>query len=401
MKETAPKQRFIGRRMMVVFLSMLSSFPALSTDLYLPALPSMAGLFGVSDTVMNLTLVIYFISFSVTTLVWGPLSDKYGRRPILIIGAAAYLGSSLLCAVSGSVALLIVARALQGGGGAATTAIAMAVIKDIYKKDSRESVIAVVQAMVVICPTLAPVIGAFLMNITSWRGIFVLQGIFALIVLAGGIALRETIPERENVSVFGSMKRLGVVMKNPSFAVLLAIFALLNAAQMAYIGSSAYIYQNMYGLGSQVYTFFFAINALAMLAGPFIFIALSKKFNRTHIITACLLIALACGAAIMISVPFGPLAFTFAVFPSFVAMSAVKPSGAFLMLEQQKKDTGSASSLINCGTMITGTIGIAAASIEVWDFAHLVGLITLITGIINIILWLTSGQKISRQTFSR
>jgi DHA1 family bicyclomycin/chloramphenicol resistance-like MFS transporter len=372
---------------------MLSAFPALSTDLYLPALPSMAKLFGVSESLTNLTLISFFITYSVMSLLWGPISDKIGRRPILIIGGGLYFGACILCAIAPNVYFLIVARILQAAGGAAGTAMGTAIVKDVYHAGKREFVLSMVQSMNVICPTVAPILGAFLLTFTNWHGVFWTQAIFGAVVFIGAFLFTECIPEKLDVSLPASLGRLWVVLKNKNFVILLLVFTALNASGMAFIGSSSYIYVDYYGLTPQKYSFFFAFNALCMMGGPFIFMWLSKKVKRTKIITACFAINLISGIAITLLANQGPYIFALALVPSFIASSCIKPPGMFLMLEQQKGDTGSASSIIMSAFMVMGTLGIACAGFKVWDFAHIVGIITAVVGILSMSLWIPWSRK--------
>ena len=121
-------QKYLGRKGLIVFITVMNMFIPLSTDLYLPALPSMSGYFGVSATLTNLTLVSFFFFYAVGTLLWGPPSDKYGRRPILLIGAALYAAASIGCAVSTNVYMMIAMRILQGLGAGSITSVSMALI---------------------------------------------------------------------------------------------------------------------------------------------------------------------------------------------------------------------------------------------------------------------------------
>ena len=112
-KENEVKQKYLGEKGLLAFIGFLSAFIPLSTDLYLPSLPTMAEYFGVENTLINLTLVLFFIFFALGMLVWGPLSDKYGRKRILVVGMSIYTIASLLCALSGNVYQLIIFRIFQ------------------------------------------------------------------------------------------------------------------------------------------------------------------------------------------------------------------------------------------------------------------------------------------------
>ena len=127
---TASKQKYLGQGGLVAFITVMNMFIPLSTDLYLPALPSMSGYFQVSATLTNLTLVSFFFFYAVGTLLWGPHSDKYGRRPILILGTALYAAASVGCALSIDVYMMIAMRILQGLGAGSITSVSMALIKD-------------------------------------------------------------------------------------------------------------------------------------------------------------------------------------------------------------------------------------------------------------------------------
>ncbi len=166
------KQKYLGTKGLIVFIAILSAFVPLSTDLYLPALPGMSAYFGTGADRINLTLSAFFIFYALGTLIWGPLSDHYGRKPILITGLGLYVIASAFCALMRSVDGLILCRIFQALGGSAAGAVATAIVKDEYSGKKRESVLAIVQSMVLISPAVAPVLGAFMLKITSWRGVF-------------------------------------------------------------------------------------------------------------------------------------------------------------------------------------------------------------------------------------
>jgi DHA1 family bicyclomycin/chloramphenicol resistance-like MFS transporter len=134
------RQKYLGSRGMIVLIALLSAFVPLSTDLYLPALPTMSKSLQAPAEQINLTLSAFFVLYSVGVLVWGPLSDRYGRRPILLIGLAVYVLASGACSITTNVTALIAFRALQAVGGSAAGAVSTAVVKDIFSGRKRESV---------------------------------------------------------------------------------------------------------------------------------------------------------------------------------------------------------------------------------------------------------------------
>jgi DHA1 family bicyclomycin/chloramphenicol resistance-like MFS transporter len=243
----SPTQKYLGGRGLIALITLLSAFVPLSTDLYLPALPGMAKYFGVSAELANLTLILFFIFFSAGTLFWGPLSDKFGRRPVLLIGLSIYSAASIGCASSWDIHHLTAFRILQAVGGSGAFAVATAMIKDIYDSKNREPILAMVQSMVLISPTTAPILGALLLKFMSWRGVFLALTVIGLLALAGSIALQETIVKRNTGSILQALSKLRTVARNPGFSSLLILFSLPSISAMAFIASSSYIYINGFG----------------------------------------------------------------------------------------------------------------------------------------------------------
>ena len=382
------EQKYLGDRGLLIFLVFLSAFAPLSTDLYLPALPTMTTYFNVPEYLTNLTLILFFIFFSAGILIWGPLSDKYGRRPILLVGITGYAIASLLCAVSGSIYQLIFFRVLQALGGGSASAVATAIVKDVYHERKREKTLALVQSMVIIVPAVAPVIGALLLTFTSWRGVFIIQGILGVIILLGSIVFQETIEHRGSGNILHTLGRLGVVLKNPGFTSLLLIFSLSSISGLAFISSSSYIYQNDFGTSSQIYSYFFAFNALAMLLGPLIYIKLSNHFKRFSIINLCFGITILSGLAIILLGQSNPFIFALALFPATLAGSCSRPPSAYLMLDQQAEDAGSASSLMGSFATIMGSFGMIIISFNMDHLIPVIGGLNIILGLLSGGLWL-------------
>lgn len=292
------RQKYLGNKGLIVLIALLSAFVPLSTDMYLPALPSMSDYFQVSGSLTNLTLILFFVFFALGMLFWGPVSDKYGRRPILLIGLSIYIFASVGCALSSSIYQLIIFRVLQAIGGSAAEAVAMAMVKDAYEGRKRESVLAVVQSMVVISPAIAPLLGSLLLLYTSWQGLFWTLSIIGIISIVGCILLNETLTNRYTGTIMQSMRHLGTTLKNKNFTSLLFIFSFVAIASLAFVSSSAYIYEKGFGLSEQLYSVYFAFNAIGLISGPMLYLWLSRHFNRKSIIISCFVIIILSGALV-------------------------------------------------------------------------------------------------------
>lgn len=236
MKTDQPR---LGRRGTLVLLIVLAAFPPMTMDLYLPALPQIADAFSRSSASVNLTLGAYMVAYACAMLFWGPLSDKTGRKPILLLGLALYVLACIGCAATTSLDGLIAFRTLQGLGGGAVTVVETAIIKDLYDGRDRERIMATVMSLVVIAPMVAPVLGAALLPVASWHFLFVVLAIFGTVAAGLVLMLREPLEHRYCGSLVGAWARLGHVLKNPRFVCLLIIFALGPMCLMGFIGSAA------------------------------------------------------------------------------------------------------------------------------------------------------------------
>ena len=387
-KENVEKQKYLGKTGLVLFIAMMNMFIPLSTDLYLPALPSMSEIWGVPTTLTNLTLVAFFFFYAVGTLFWGPMSDKYGRKKILMTGAAIYTAASMTCALSLNVYMLIAARVVQGIGAGAITSVSMALIKDCFGGKQRETILAIVQTVAGLAPMLAPVVGAILLLFVDWRGSFwVLTGA-GLVCLLLALLYQETLPEDEKFegSVVGSIGRLFTVGRNVSFIVPCLIFSMYNLAFMGYISMSSYIYVDHFGLSEQVYSYFFAANAALSMLGPMLYVRFLSRANKKKFAFGCFSVYLICGLVIVTIGGLAPFLFWLGFAPFSLTGTTTRPFSTNILLDQQDGDTGSASSLINGVATVFGSAGMVLVSL----FSNpVMGLGTIIctTGVVSLVGW--------------
>jgi len=375
------------------FLALISAFPPLSTVLYLPALPQMVEALDTTQTSVNMTLSMFFLFYSVGLLFWGPLSEKFGRKPILLSGLTIYVVASLFCAFSQHVEQLIAGRIIQALGGSAATVVATAIVKDIYSGREREKVMATIMSMVIIAPMVAPVLGALLLTYTSWRTIFLMLAAIGAITLLGGMLFRETLSDKFTGSVIGSWYRLLVVLKNLGFSSLLLIFSLAPIALMAFLASASYIYIDGFGLTEGQFSLFFAFNATCAMVGPTIYMRMRRHIEPKLIVTVCFTLIAVCGVVVSVFGHISPWWFALSVGPVTMAVIAVRVPGTHLMLEQQDEDTGSASALINFFAMFMGSMGMQLVTLWPGSLITNLGYIQIGVGMVCSILWLLCRNR--------
>lgn len=356
-------QRRLGPLGLIALLVITSLVTPLSLDMYTPAVPHMTEHFDTSEAMVNLTLVGYFLFFAVGLLAFGPASDRYGRKPVLLAGILTYALASALCAMSASIGMLIAMRVLQALGAGAVSAVSTAVVKDAVVPERREALLSIVQVMFVVGPVLAPVAGALILQVTDWRMTFWVLAAIGLGCAVLALLFEETLPDEERYegTVLGSVRQLGVVARNKGFSAFLAIVGSFNLPFMAYIAVGSYVYITFFGLTELEYSLYFAFAALLTAAGPFMWLVASRFVSARRFTSIVLGVALASGAAMLAVGQAGPTLFclTFLVFA--LCEAAIRPYSTNVLLSQQEGDTGAASSLINFAHTAIGCLGMLVA----------------------------------------
>ncbi|UZP68576.1 multidrug effflux MFS transporter [Desulfovibrio mangrovi] len=368
-----------------VLILLLSAFPALSTDMYLPAIPTLCELWQIPLAQANLSLVAFFISFSGFLLVHGPLSDRYGRRPILLIGISLYVLGCILCASSVSISMLVLARMVQAMGAAAASAMSLALAKDLYDGEGRKKLLAYLGVIVPLCPMVAPTIGAFMLSHVSWRGIFLSQGVLSLLALYGAFRLTEPLKERGAGGFSAAVERYRNLLRNKTYLGYAISFSMLGFPFFAYIGSSADIFITGFGMTEQTYGLYFAFNAFALMLGSFLCARLCVGIASRTILLISVTGMIGSAAGMLYLGGSTPMLFALPMFAYSMFLGMSRPISNHMILEQVEKDAGTASSLLTFFFFICGAIAMETISFD-WpskpETIAVTGLIATITPLI-------------------
>lgn len=390
----------LGRKSLIVFLAFLNAFVPLSIDLYLPALPKMADLFSAPESTARLTLGFFIFFFACSMLLWGPLSDRYGRKPILRFGLALYVAASLGCALAQDMETLIAGRIFQAIGCGAVQSVSMAIVKDVFHQGrTLENVLVWIQTMIILCPLFAPVLGAFLLQYVSWRGLFVILAAGGLSGFALGFLLKETLAARLETSPLHSLGRIGFVLQDRGFRSLLLIFSLAAMPFMAFLASSAFIYEKMFGATSQEYSYFFALNAFFSLAGPLLYTRFLRRLPHFLFLCASFGAIFCSGLLLCLYGSLGTWFFALLFIPVTFAGSATRPVGAVLMMSQLDSDNGTVVALMSCSALFFGSLAMLLCSLGWHNLVQVVGGICLTSGCACLMLWLSANRKRSYRPY--
>ena len=359
------QQKYLKNAGLITLISILSMIPPLSTDLYMPALPDMTVYFNTTSTLMSFTMTIFFIFMAIGILILGPMSDKYGRKPVLIASISISMIFSAACAFAPNITLLIVARAASAFGAGGMVAISTALIKDSYEGKAMSKVLSVTQAFMLIAPMLAPVLGAIILKFADWKMTFIVLAIITGVSLAGAFLLQETLPvkERTQSSTIQTILGLRKVAKNPNFSSLLLVGAFISAPFMAYLALASYIYIDGFGVSETTFSMYFASNAATSILGPVMYMRFGAGSVK-KVINVGIIVAIISAILILTVGNASPIIFLLSYVLYSIMTSYFRPLISDLLLSSTKTDVGAASSVMNFGFTVIGSIGMVVGSLQ-------------------------------------
>ena len=387
---TEIKQKKLGRAGLIAMVTVLGMAAPLSTDMYMPSLPKMAAYFGVPAVMVNLTLISFFMFMAVGMLVIGAISDRSGRKKMLIWSLALYGAGSLCCVFSTSVYFMILVRIIQGLGAGGMISLSVAIIKDCFDGSTRATALATVQSMSVIAPIASPVLGAIIVQFTTWRAVFIVLTAIAVICLILALLFEESLHEDEinDGGIRDSIKRIVVVARMKSFTPFLICVSFFSAPFMAYLAVASYTYEEYFGLSVTDFSIFFAINALTSVLGPLVYMKINGRVSPKATMWILIAIAIASAVSMFTVGKQSPVLFLCTMIPFSITNSYVRPFSTNILLDQLKGDTGSASALLNFAHTMFGAAGMFAGSLPWATYIDGIALTLGACALLTIISWL-------------
>lgn len=355
--------------MMCLILGLLSMMSLLPTDLYLPALPTIATEFSASVSQVQWTLIIFFIGLSLAQLCWGPASDYFGRRPILLITIAVFFLATVVCALAPTLNTLIAARFVQAFAGGALTVLPKAITLDKYAGAQATQLIGITTVVTACAPMFAPLAGSAVLYFSGWRATFY---IIAAISLMAWILVYRCFPETRNradAEAFAASQLVAVpmmLMKSATFLRPTLMSASAFGCFSILITASPFVYTGQFGLSPAQFSVAFGINALGFVIAAISGGALTKRYGALHVLfMGKVLFVAASTLLILVSVLF-PNTLWLAVATLFCVLSAIGlilPTATVLAIEPYSAFSGLTSSLMGAIQLLFGALSALALSV--------------------------------------
>ncbi len=319
-----PHPQFGHAPILVLVTAMLMMQP-LSTDLYLASLPSLASVFDVPVATVQLTLTLFVIGFGSAQLVVGPLSDRFGRRPVVLTGLGLYVAASVLCGLAQSINLLIAARFLQALGCCAAVMVARAIVRDAYAPEHSARVIARASTWISLAPIIGPILGSYLQVTFGWRSAFVALGTFSACVMAACILHLPETNEHKNpqaTNLRGLIDNYRLVLGSREFWLYVMPGALSYGGIFLFISGSSFVLIKVLGVPTQWFGFCFGAGVSGYMTGTLVCRRLLKSISGEQALRIGTSVSMAAGIYFLIATLLGLWHWSMVVFAMFFAMVA-------------------------------------------------------------------------------
>lgn len=346
-------------RTIVLLLGALSGIGPLTIDMYLPALPALGEDLGATSSTVQLTVSSFFAGMAIGQVIYGPLSDSYGRKWPLYFGLAVYTAASIGCALAPTIGGMIGLRFLQALGGCAGMVIARAVVRDLVTGQDAARLFSSMMLVMGVAPILAPLAGAYVLVWFGWREIFFVLAAFGIACLIGcAIYLPETLPRasRRPAGFQTALRSFGILLRERRFMGFSLASGIAMSTLYTYITASAHFFIGIYGMSPNAYAWLFGSNAAGLIAASQLNQRLLRKWSLYQVLrgglTVHLTAALVFLVAAMLNAPLPILCVP--LWLTLATLGLVSPNGAAASLSGEPRMAGAASSLMGIFPFVVG-----------------------------------------------
>jgi MFS transporter, DHA1 family, multidrug resistance protein len=351
-----------GYARLVLVLGALIALGPLTIDMYLPAFPRIGDELHASDSAVQLTLTGMLLGLAVGQLIIGPLSDAWGRRRPLIAGICTHAVASLLCAVAPTIAVLAAVRVVQGLAGAAISVVAMAIVRDLFAGVAVARIMSRLMLVIGLAPIIAPTIGGLVLGFTTWRGIFVVLAVAAVLLVAVAFfGLRETLPvsRRRPATLRASLASYRTLLRDHVFVALAFMGGSMMAAMFAYVSGASFVLQDGFGLDARTFGIVFGVNAAGLTLTAQLNPVLLRWFTVRQVLSGAIVGAMA-SSAVLLVVGLTGVGGLFAVLvPMGLLVSTAGlalPNTPALALTRHGEAAGTAAAVLGCVQFGVGAV---------------------------------------------
>lgn len=341
-------------------VGLMGAIGPFAIDMYLPALPEVAADLGASPQATQFTITAFFLAFGVAQLIYGPMSDRLGRKPPLYIGVGIFLVATAACALAPTIGLLVAARFVQGLGAATVMVVPRAIIRDLHTGPAATRMMATIMLVISVSPMLAPLAGSGVMLFAGWRAIFGVLAVAALISLAmAAFLLPETLAPDRRVAARPGVLARGVwrLLRDPRFMGLTLVGGFGMASFFIFLASAAFVYTSEFGLTPTGFSIAFAINAIGFFAASQAAASLGERYGTQRVIGFAVTGFATAVVLLLVLTLLGhgslPVIVCF-LFVGNACLGLVVPSTMVMALDPHPDIAGLASSLGGTLQMLTG-----------------------------------------------
>lgn len=348
-------------RPVFILLIALAAVPAFSTNVFVPSMPGLASHFQSSLIIVQFTLTFYLVTLGIGQLLLGPLSDRYGRRPVLLVGLAVYMGGSVICLVATSIDVLITGRIVQAAGGSTGLVIGRAMIRDLYPRGKAAGVLGYVTMTMAIVTGLAPIIGAFLEEWWGWHASFVLMfGLGALMILGSVRVARETAPVSDIApSLARTFAAYAIILRTAQFQRFGGYSVCILASYYAFMAGAPYVMIVLFERPPSQFGLYYIFAGACYITGNYLAGRLSERSGVEMMTKIGGTIAAAAGLALIafaLADVRHPLALFAPVAVSFIGSGLSQPSAMMSAIDAVPRSIGAGAGLLGALQLIAGAI---------------------------------------------